>query len=77
MTRATNSRVAGFTFLAYIVVGIVSMILHGKAVKGDDIVAQLASINQHQSYLQAALVLDLLCAFAAIVLGVTLYALTR
>jgi len=49
MTRTTNSRVAGFAFLAYIVVGIVSMILHGKAVKGDDIVAQLASINQHQS----------------------------
>jgi hypothetical protein len=77
MTRATNSRVAGFTFLAYIVVGIISMMLHGKAVKGDDIVAQLTSINLHRSYLQAALVLDLLCAFAAIVLGVTLYALTR
>jgi len=77
MTRTTNSRVAGFAFLAYIAMGILAMILHGKAVKGDDIVAQLASINQHQSYLQIAMVLDLLCAFAAIVLGVTLYALTR
>ncbi len=77
MTRTANSRVAGVTFLAYIVFGIIAMILHGRAVKGDDVVAQLASVNQHQSYLGIALVLDLLCAFAAIILGVTLYALTR
>jgi len=77
MTRTTTSRVAGFTFLAYIVLGILAMILLGKAVKGDDIVAQLASINQHAFVLRTALVLDLLCAFAAIILGVTLYALTR
>ena len=77
MTRTASARVAGVTFLAYIVVGILAMILHGKAVRGDDIVAQLASINEHASYLRTAVVLDLLCAFAAIVLGVTLYALTR
>ena len=77
MTRTANARVAGFTFLAYIVVGILAMILHGKAVRGDDVAGQLASISQHGSYLQIALVLDLLCGFAAIVLGVTLYALTR
>ncbi len=32
MTRTTNARIAGFTFLFYIAVGIASMILFGKAV---------------------------------------------
>jgi uncharacterized membrane-anchored protein YitT (DUF2179 family) len=77
MTRTTIARIAGVTFLAYIAVGIGAMMLHGKATRGDDVPAQLASISQRASFMQTALVLDLLCAFAAIILGVTLYALTR
>jgi hypothetical protein len=57
MTRTTNARIAGFTFLLYIAAGISSMALTGRAPATD--------------------VLSLLMSFSALVLGVTLYALTR
>ena len=57
MTRATNARIAGFTFLFYIAAGIASLVLAGRA--------------------HATNVLSLLTSFAALVLGVTLYAITR
>jgi hypothetical protein len=40
MTRTTNARIAGFTFLFYIAAGLSSMILFGRATSGDGI-AQL------------------------------------
>jgi len=57
MTRRTNARIAGFTFLFYIVAGLSSMALAGRPHATD--------------------VLSLLTSFSALVLGVTLYALTR
>src|SRR5205085_7646667 len=54
MSIKTNARLAGFTFLLYIVAGISSM-----------------------AFKQAAGVLGLLTSLCALVLGVTLYALTR
>ena len=57
MTRTTYARVAGFTFLFYIAVGITSLVLAGRTHATD--------------------VLSLLQNFAALVLGVTLYAITR
>jgi hypothetical protein len=57
MTRRTNARIAGFTFLFYIVAGLGSMALAGRPHATD--------------------VLSLLTSFSALVLGVTLYALTR
>ena len=77
MTLRTNAKIAGIAFLAYIALGLLAMTLHGQAQEGDDIVAQLASIAEHSSQLKLAAVLDMLCAFAAIILGVTLFALTR
>ena len=77
MTRTTNSRVAGLAFLAYIALGIASLILFGKAVHGDGVVEQLTSISQHTPFVRIGVVLDLACGLCAIVLGVTLYALTR
>jgi len=73
----TNARVAGFTFLFYIAAGITAMVLSGKAMLGEDIASKLASIAQHASQVQLAAVLNLLCCFCALVLGVTLYAITR
>src|SRR5437762_3158028 len=35
MTRTTNARIAGFTFLFYIAAGVVSMILFGRATGGE------------------------------------------
>jgi hypothetical protein len=56
-SHLTYARVAGFTFLFYIIAGITSMALGSQS--------------------QAAGLLSLLQSFSALVLGVTLYALTR
>jgi hypothetical protein len=57
MTRTTNARVAGFTFLFYIAAGIASLALSG--------------------WSNATHVLSVLTSLSALVLGVTLFALTR
>ena len=77
MTLRANAKIAGVAFLAYIALGMLAMMLHGQAQAGDNVVAQLTTIAQHTSELKTAAVLDLLCGFAAITLGVTLFALTR
>jgi hypothetical protein len=77
MTRTTNARLAGFTFLAYIATGIASMVLFGQAAAGANAAASLASIAQHATAVRLTAVLTLLTFFEAVVLGVTLYALTR
>lgn len=77
MTRATTARIAGFTFLFYIAVGMTSMVLFGRATTGVGTAAQLASIVQHVSAVRLTIVLDLLANLSALVLGVTLYAITR
>jgi hypothetical protein len=78
MTRKINARIAGFTFLFYIVIGITSMVLSSRETSGaEGTAAKLASIAQHASIVRVDVVLTLLCAACALVLGVTLYALTR
>ena len=77
MTRATNARLAGFTFLIYIAVGITSMVLTGRATNGTGVAAQLATIAQHATDLRLTILLTLVMNLSAIVLGVTLYAITR
>ena len=77
MTRSTNARIAGFTFLLYIAAGIPSMILFGRATSGEGMAAKLASIAQHATDMRVVFVLDLLQVFCALVLAVTLYAITR
>jgi len=77
MTRKTNARIAGFTFLFYIAVGITSMVLFRQATSGESIAAKLASIGQHATDLRLTVLLGLFQAFSALVLAVTLYAITR
>ena len=77
MTRKTNARIAGFTFLFYIAVGITSMVLSGRASAGEGTAAKLASIAQHATYVRITVILTLLAAFSALVLAVTLFAITR
>src|SRR5436309_16032086 len=77
MTRRTNARLAGFTFLFYIAVGISVMILSGRATSAQGIAAKLAGITQHAPDVRIAVVLMLLTGFAALVLGVSLYSITR
>ena len=77
MTRTTNARIAGFTFLFYIVVGIASMLLFSQATSGEVATEKLASIAQHVPQVRLTIVLGLLQAVCAFVLAVTLYAITR
>jgi len=73
----TNSRVAGFAFLFYIAVGITSMIVFGKAIAGENVAARLTTMAQNAGAIHLNAILTLLEAFSALVLAVTLYALTR
>lgn len=77
MTRTTNARIAGATFLLYIALGISAMVLLARATAGDGAAAKLASVSAHETSLRVAAVLNLACGFAALVLGVTLYGITR
>jgi len=77
MTRTTNARIAGFTFLFYIAVGITSLVLSNRAISGEGIASKLASIAQHASLVRVDILLTLLQAGCALVLAVTLYALTH
>jgi hypothetical protein len=77
MTRTTNARLAGFAFLFYIAVAFPSMVLFNRATSGAGLAAKLAGIAQHASDLHLAVVLSLGGCFSALVLAVTLYAITR
>ena len=77
MTRRTNARLAGVAFLLYIAFGIPTMVLRGRAMTGQGIEAKLASILEHTADLHTAVLFDLFTSFCALVLGVTLWALTR
>ena len=77
MTRRTNARVAGVTFLVYIAAGITTLMLSGRATAGQGIPAKLASVGQHTTEMGVVVVLSLLMGFCALTLGVTLYSITR
>ncbi len=77
MTRATNARIAGFTFLFYIAVGLAAMVLSARATAGEGIAARLASMAQHAADIRVVVVLTFLECFSALILAVTLFAITR
>jgi len=77
MTRRTNARIAGFTFLFYIAVAFPAMVLFGKATGGETATSPLSIISQHTTELRITAVLDLLSCFCALVLAATLYGITR
>jgi hypothetical protein len=73
----TSARVAGSAFLLYIVLGLPGGTLIQKAASGEGVAAKLASVAQHASDVRAAIVLIIFSSFCALVLGVTLYSITR
>jgi hypothetical protein len=77
MTRNTNARIAGLTFLLYFAVAFPSMVLSAKASGGENIAAPLVSIARHTTEMRITIVLELLSGFCALVLAVTLYGITR
>src|SRR5206468_5618751 len=77
MTLKTNARIAGFTFLLYIAAAFPAMVLFGRATSAHGIAAQLAGIAQHAANVRISVILELVGALSALVLAVTLYAITR
>ncbi|MEA2337394.1 MAG: hypothetical protein QOE82_1401 [Thermoanaerobaculia bacterium] len=77
MTIKTNARLAGFAYLLYIAAAFPSMVLFERATKGHGVAAKLASIAAHATDLRIAVILELVGVLCALVLAVTLYAVTR
>jgi hypothetical protein len=77
MTVKTNARIAGATFLLYIAAAFPAMVLFGRATNAHGIVAKLAGIAQHATDVRISVILELVGALSALVLAVTLYAVTR
>ena len=77
MTRTSNARLAGFTYLFYIAVAFPSVVLMSRATAGQGYAAKLASMVEHASEVRLSLVLGLISCLCALVLAVTLYAITR
>jgi uncharacterized protein DUF4386 len=77
MTRTTNARLAGFSFLLYIALGIPTLILFGKATGGEGVAAKLASVAQHVTDVRLSTLFTVLTSFCALALAVTLWAITR
>jgi len=77
MTRKTNARLAGFMFLFYIATGITGLALSNQTASGEGTAAKLASIAQHATLMRLTALLTMCGFVSAMVLGVTLYALTR
>ena len=77
MTRKTNARLAGFTFLFYIAVGLTGMALDRRATNAEGTAAKLARVAEHASDVRTTAVLTVVMGLCALVLAVTLHALTR
>jgi len=77
MTRTTNARLAGFTSLFYMGVGIANEVLMGRAKGAEGVAAKLVRIGEHATEVRSATVLALLECLSAIVVGVALYGVTR
>ena len=77
MARATIARLTGFTFLLYIAASIVGANLFARITRGDGIATKFADIAAHGPQMWLCFLLALLTVFAALILAVALYALTR
>jgi hypothetical protein len=77
MSRRATARVAGFAFLVYIATAFPGMVLSGRATAGEGIAAKLASIAAHASELRLAILLFMVGNLCALILAVTLHAVTR
>ena len=77
MTRTTNARIAGFTFLFYIAVAFPAIVIFDKATGGEGAQEPLQVVAGHLIEMRITAVLDLVSSFCALVLAVTLYGITR
>src|SRR5450432_2047337 len=77
MTRTTNARIAGFTYLFYAAIAMcIELLMHqARGVGGD--AAKLAHIGQHAMNVRLSILIALLEGLSSLVLAVTLYGITR
>lgn len=76
MTRRTNAKVAGVTYILYIALGITSLML-GRSTSADAVATRLTLIGQNVVQTRIELLLSLIVGLVAITLAVSLYGLTR
>ena len=77
MTRTTNARIAGFTYLFYAAIGICYELLMHQATGVDGDAAKLARIGQYATNVRLTILIALLECLSSLVLAVTLYGITR
>jgi hypothetical protein len=77
MTRTTNARIAGATYLFYAAIGICSELLMHRARGSGGDAEMLANIGEHANDVRLTILIVLLEALSALVLAVTLYGITR
>ena len=77
MTRTTLARIAGFTYLFYAAIGICIEVLMHQARGVDGGAAELVRIGQHATNVRFSILIVVLESVSALVLGVTLYGITR
>jgi len=77
VTRSANARAAGVAYLLYIAVAFPSMVISGRATAGENMAARLATMARHAGDVRLAAILALIGCWCALVLAVTLYAVTR
>lgn len=77
MTRTTNARIAGFTYLFYAAIGICLELLMHQARGGYDGAAMVTRVGQYATNVRLAILITLLECLSSLVLGVTLYGITR
>lgn len=75
--RATSARITGAAFLVYIAAGLTGLRLWTRATSGDGVAAQVASIAEHVLDVRLTILLTLVGNLCALVLGVTLFAITK
>ncbi len=76
-SRQFYARLAGFTILFYIAVGLTSVVLYSRATSAEGTNAILVRIAEHVSGVRVTILLELLESFSALLLAVTLYGITR
>lgn len=72
-----NARLAGTTFIFYIATTIVDAFVYAAATGSGDVATKLGTIARHTTEMRLAILLAILKIFYALILAVTLYALTR
>ncbi|HJQ21166.1 MAG TPA: DUF4386 domain-containing protein [Gemmatimonadaceae bacterium] len=77
MTRTANARVAGIAYLLYIAAAGSGAYIFSRAVFGNDVATQLASMAQHATQVRLSELLGMIGSFCALALAVSLYSITR